>query len=64
MLGDTLDNCGIPRKSWDSLAQDRSSWRSQVRSGVAAYEATRVEKKKEQRARRKGSNVGRGTASN
>ena len=64
MLGDTLDNCGIPRKSWDSLAQDRSSWRSQVRSGVAAYEATRVEKKKEQRARRKGSNVGRGTTSN
>ena len=37
MLGDTLDNCGIPRKSWNSLAQDRSSWRRQVRTGVATY---------------------------
>ena len=53
LLGETLDNCGIPRKEWDTLAQDRPSWRSLVRSGVASYEDNRIQKTKAQRAKRK-----------
>ena len=52
-LKEALRHCSIPFSSWEVSAEDRSAWRSTVRSGVAKYEARRRQDKEEKRNQRK-----------
>ena len=43
----------IEPNTWESHAEERTSWRSKVREGTQAAEATLTERSEEKRARRK-----------
>ena len=51
-----LDNVGIKRNEWETLAADRPAWRSVIHKGVQDYEKRRrnhaITKRQEQKARR------------
>jgi hypothetical protein len=49
----SLKNCAINLDSWESLAIDRSSWRSQVYAGAVAFERKRTDDASQKRAARK-----------
>jgi hypothetical protein len=53
----------INHKTWESIAEERTLWRSKVREGVLIAEATLNARSEERRARRKG-NGGRGAGVN
>ena len=48
-----LKKCDIPPESWEEVAQNRASWRSQVKKGVAAHDRDQILQKQEKRQKRK-----------
>ena len=53
MLKISLRSLHIDVDPWESLARDRSSWRSQITHGAKAAEAERIENAQRKRAARK-----------
>lgn len=45
--------CNISPDSWDDLAQERSAWRTLVRSGVSGDETSRITEQQQKRQHRK-----------
>ena len=48
-----LNRCDIRPESWEEVAQNRNSWRTQVKKGVAAHERDQILQKQEKRRKRK-----------
>lgn len=51
----SLKHCNIPHTSWEKTADDRSAWRSAVKTGVAAFEERRIKESEQRRQKRKDS---------
>ena len=49
----SLKDFGIDHNSWETLAQDRPTWRGALRKGAATYEAQRITTAKNKRTTRK-----------
>ena len=49
----SLKHCRIPPASWEEAAQDRQSWRASVKTGVAHFEAKRIQELQQKRQLRK-----------
>ena len=48
-----LNRCDIRPESWEEVAQNRNSWRTQVKKGVAAHDRDQILLKQEKRRKRK-----------
>ena len=44
----------IDHKTWETIAEERTSWRAKVREGIQVAEASLTARSEEKRARRKG----------
>ena len=44
----------IDHKTWETIAEERTSWRAKVREGIHVAEASLIALSEERRARRKG----------
>ena len=50
VLKASMKDFGVDHNSWETLAQDRSAWRSAIHKGAAAYEQQRIETAKTKQA--------------
>ena len=51
----SLKQCGISHTTWEKTAEDRSSWRATVKSGVTDFEERRISELEQKRQKRKAS---------
>ena len=49
----SLKSCGVNHNTWEDATQNRSRWRSSVKSGVEQFKAKRIESDHLKRQRRK-----------
>lgn len=52
-LKQQLSQCGLDHRSWETLAANRSGWRSSTRAAVRKYEAKKTQAAKDKRKQRK-----------